>query len=120
MRRALIAWVGFVLCIQGFAQQYVELRGELAYDNWHWWSFQDGLKRQARGLSDESIFYTNHTFHCVVGTNEWLIEHQYSTAKRTFHFTGTNIVAQSIHDSGPDFTDTMETADGNPGRGVRG
>jgi hypothetical protein len=85
-----------------------------------------------------------YTFHarCVVGTDTWLIEGDFSrNAKHTFWFTGTNIIEETVITKeapaeakrlseisgfamaspslGQRNTQTYESMDGNPGRPIR-
>lgn len=110
---------------QSGADQFVELKAEIDYDEWDFRFSADRINRdlEKNPLSPPSIFHTNYTVRCVVGTNAWLIERNYSNEKQTYWFTGTNIIWLSVAAKetprsprvGERFTWTKESSDGNPG-----
>lgn len=118
-------WV-LVFCLlfplQRGAAQFVELTAEIAFDNWDYWFFCDKInKYPGRGNHPPSIFTTNYTVRCVVGTNTWLIERDTKNGKKMCWFTGTNIITTTAVTKGAPYTPqtrTYESSDGNPGRPV--
>lgn len=127
-----------LLSIQRGAAQFVELMAEIQIDDWDYTFFQAEHRRQPPE-TQKSIFNKAYSVRCVVGTNTWMIEGEFITnGKKTYWFTGSNIVAHTVITKqlpdppklanfpvmnspqvGAKFTDTYESADGNPGRPVR-
>ncbi len=121
-----------MLCLlfpfQSGADQFVELKAEIDYDEWDYRFLADRINRglEKNPLNLPSIFHTNYMVRCVVGTNAWLIERDYSNGKQTYWFTGTNIIWHSDVTKetpgsprvGEQFTWAKESNDGNLGRPV--
>src|SRR5262249_47928723 len=58
------------------------------------------------------------TVHCVVGTNWWRMDGDFLSrnAKVTWWFTGTNLISETVLESGARFVRKYESADGNPSK----
>jgi hypothetical protein len=106
----------------GTAQQFVDLTVEIESDDWDWLFFNDqnGPKLpNGSSVFAASIFPTNAVFHCVIGTNAWLVEQGDENGKVSYWFTGTNIIEQRVRPMSKPFTEVAASVDGNPGRPVR-
>ena len=111
------------------AEQFVELTAEIDFDDWDYRLFKDRINNDPgqTHLMLPSIFTTNSSVRCVVGTNTWMIEFDSENAKTTYWFTGTNIIEHSVITKaipnrpriGERFTRAYASKDGNPGRPVR-
>src|SRR5678816_3790416 len=84
--------VSLLLPLQGAAERFVELRAEVAFDDWDYWLFKDRINNDPGGshLMLPSLFTTNSTLRCVVGPITWMMEFDSENAKTTYWFTGTN------------------------------
>jgi hypothetical protein len=73
------------------AEQFVELKAEIDYDEWDYRFSDDRINRdlEKNPPNPPSIFHTNYVVRCVVSTNSWLIERDYGNEKLTYWFTGT-------------------------------
>jgi hypothetical protein len=61
------------------------------------------------------------TTHCVVGTNTWLIEGNFSPNKKeTWWLAGTNFIVQTVPQVGEPSVKILESIDGNPIKQFRG
>ncbi len=102
--------------------QFVELTAEIEITDWDGLFFFDKLNNWPGSAGQPSIFTDRQKRHCVVGRNIWMIESESGDSKRTWWFTGTNIIQHSVViKDGSESTRTRsdESIDGNPGRPVR-
>lgn len=97
------------------AEQFVELTAEIDLTDWDWRFMSD--QRNLPG--SPSIFHASTVFHCVVGTNTWLVECGHGNGKTSYWFTGTNIIEQTVAPNRKPFTVVAASVDGNPGQPVR-
>jgi hypothetical protein len=117
-RRALL--LSLLLPLQCVAEQFVELTAEIEINDWSYWFLADeqGLANALEAPS-RSIFTRSGTVRCVVGTNTWQIEQAAGSWKRTYWFTRTNVIEQTVATNQIPYTTVSDSADGNPGRPVR-
>ena len=117
-----------LLPFQCAAEKFVELAAEVSFDDWDYRVFKDKSNNEPeQNHKLPSIFNTNSTVRCVVGTNTWMMEFDSENARTTYWFTGTNIIEHMVITKeipnrprvGKRFTHTFQSSDGNPGRPVR-
>ncbi len=121
------------------ADQFIELTAEIEMNDWDACFFFDGQGRWPAREAAPSLFTVNHTRHCVVGTNTWMVAATSERGRSTYWFTGTNVIsnflvarqppqgerkglsrpgfpAATSLPTGEHFTVIAESSDGNPGR----
>jgi len=118
--------------VESGTAQFVELTSEIETFIWPF--------RDATGETTDNLTSRTWTIRCVLGTNSWLIEGDFiANGKETWWFTGTNMIRHSVITQlpskdmelyernhgrtyshvGQEFTNIIESVDGNPGRPVR-
>jgi hypothetical protein len=107
--------LGLLLPLSCTAEQFVQLTAEIYMDGWGWWFFTDNINDYPRDRVG-SIFQTNYTFRCIVGTNTWYIERTNQTGSRAYSFTGTNIIDHMEVTNHDPMIRSDKSIDGNPGR----
>src|SRR6185369_10140200 len=115
-----------LLPLHGAAEQFVELAAEVDFEDWDYRLFKDRINNDPgqSHLMLPSIFTTNSTLRCVVGSNTWMMEFDSENAKTTYWFTGTNIIEHTLITRaipgrprvGERLVQTHPSRDGNPGR----
>lgn len=119
MRRLLLP-LCLLMPLLSNAEHYIDLTVELQCDQWNWMLFNDHLSNPK---SDRSIFSTNAIFHCVIGTNKWLVECGNADVKNSYWFNGANIFEQAVRFYGGVPAEptawASKSIDGNPGRPIR-
>jgi hypothetical protein len=111
------------------AAPFVELTAEIETTDWDYLLWSDSPREQFKGPKVKSIFPSIRTVRCVVGTNTWMIQSQYTTR----WFTGTEIIDETVVTNATDMNSehiyvgrgvhrhsrVFPSTDGNPGRPVR-
>jgi len=114
-----------VATVKQEAQKFVSLYADIEIDNhWSYWLQEDYVGPQIPAYP-HSIFRKPYSFHCVVGTNIWMLEGDFNANTMEIHyFTGSNIL--EFVASPTEFplvsyerSRVQETIDGNPGRPIR-
>lgn len=142
-RQCWVLFLSLVSQLSGGAAQFVDLTVQIEINDWNYWFLED--KRGLAHTTGEArtVFARAATVHCLVGTNMWRMEGDFSrNANVARWFNGTNIIEESVitrelpeaemkrfaqvsklaMSSPPVGQKTRriyDTGDGNPGRPVR-